>query len=295
MLRSMTGFGAAAGQSATLRMRAEVRSLNHRHLQVRTRLPAELADLETEIDLAVRRRVERGMVQVALAIEPSPDTAGGTGTLLDTALARRYAEAAQGLGRELGLDGRLELRDLLALPGVALAGRAAEIDAGARATALELVERALEALVEMRVAEGRALGAALRKHLARLEALVAKIEGRMPAVVKHQQQGLRRSVADLLGRGAALPAADVAREIALLADRADVSEELVRLASHVAQTVRALEGDQASGRKLEFLVQECQREINTVGSKCADARVVMWVVEAKTEIERLREQVQNLE
>jgi uncharacterized protein (TIGR00255 family) len=147
----------------------------------------------------------------------------------------------------------------------------------------------------MREAEGRSLEEDLRKNGTAIERIVARIERRMPQVVREHQRTLRRRVTDLLENRQGLSQTDLAREIALLADRLDVSEEIARLKSHLTQLVEFLDRGGAIGRKLDFLVQEIFREVNTIGSKCSDAKVAHWVVDAKTHAERLREQAQNVE
>jgi uncharacterized protein (TIGR00255 family) len=290
MLRSMTGFGAAAGEGASATLRVEVRSLNHRHLTVKTRLPEAFAGLEPEIEARVRARCERGAISVALA---SATPSGADVVRIDRALAQRYRRELAALAAELELAPTLSLETLAALPGVVSAGAGgAEAQ---HAAALELVDAALERMLGMRATEGRALAADLRKHKQALARVAARIGKRMPRVVRAQRAALEKRVRALLGADAPVARADVAREVVLLADKLDVSEELTRLASHLAQLEELLTKGGRAGRALDFLVQEVFREVNTIGSKCSDATVAHWVIEAKTHVERLREQVQNVE
>lgn len=292
MLRSMTGFGAASGQVGSFHARVEARSVNHRHLQTKLRLPQELSALEPEVEALVRKTLERGTVTLSIAVERAVQ--GGTG-LLDAALARQYLAQVRELGAELGLAPDVSLSQLIALPGVVAPTSAGELPEKLRGELLALVKRALDALVEMRSVEGRALAEDLRGNLAALAVLVARIEKRMPKVVRQQQKNLRRRVEELLGPAAAPSPTDLARELALLADRSDVAEELARLKSHVAQFESEMRRSESVGRRLDFLVQELLREVNTVASKCNDADVAHWSVDMKARIERLREQVQNIE
>lgn len=292
MLRSMTGFGAATGQVGSLHARVEVRSVNHRHLQTKLRLPQELSALEPEVETQVRKTLERGTVTLSVSVERA---AHGGGALLDAALARQYLAQVRELGAELGLAGEVSLPQLIALPGVVAPASNGELPDKLRGELLALVKKALEALVEMRSVEGRALAEDLRGNLAALSVLVARIEKRMPKVVRQQQKNLRKRVEELLGPSAALSQTDLARELALLADRSDVAEELARLKSHVAQFESEMRRTESVGRRLDFLVQELLREVNTIASKCNDADVAHWSVDMKARIERLREQVQNIE
>jgi uncharacterized protein (TIGR00255 family) len=157
------------------------------------------------------------------------------------------------------------------------------------------VDQALARMLEMRTAEGMALAADLRRNAAELEKLAARIQKRMPSIVRGHRTALAKRVQALLGGKVPVTGADLAREVALQADKLDVAEELARLASHLQQLERFVERGGRIGRQLDFLVQEIFREVNTIGAKCSDATVAHWVVEAKTRVERLREQVQNVE
>ncbi len=195
----------------------------------------------------------------------------------------------------LGLEGSIGLSQILGLPGVLVPpsddGSAQRLGKSIK----DLVSQAAGALVEMRAEEGAALEEDLTKNAESLDAVVDKIVKRMPEVVDQHHAMLRKRVEELLGEGAALAPADLSRELAVIADKGDVSEEISRLRSHLTQLESILKKGGAVGRKLDFLVQELVREVNTIGSKCSDATVSHWVDDAKTCIERLREQVQNVE
>ena len=288
----MTGFGAAEAAAGGLSARAEVRSVNHRHLQVKLRLPPEASHLEPEVEALVRRKLSRGAVSVVVHLARE----GGVATArIDEEAARAYAERLEALARRLGLGDGPDLEDLLLLPGVVAGREDGEADPRVATLVTRAVRGALAELVRMREREGEALRRDLARHAAAVGRLVARIEKRMPAVVRGHQRALRRRVAELLGGNSGLEPRDLAREIALLADRLDVSEELARLEAHLDQLERLLEKGGTVGRKLDFLTQEFFREANTVGSKCSDARVAHAVVDLKTCVERLREQVQNVE
>lgn len=292
MLRSMTGFGAAASEGRTgTSVRVEVRSVNHRHLALKVRLPEPFAAHETEIEGRVRAKCERGAISVSVSAE----TLTGAGfARIDRELALRYRQELLDLATELGLEGTLSVRDLVALPGV-LATPASAAVPELQAKLMALVDEALENMLAMRASEGRNLASDLRKNAQALARLAVRIEKRMPRVVRAHRSALEKRVQSLLAGQTPVARADLAREIALLADKLDVSEELTRLASHLAQLESFLAKGGRIGRQLDFLVQEIFREVNTIGSKCSDASVALWVVEAKTHVERLREQVQNVE
>ncbi len=292
MLRSMTGFGSASSEAQGASLRVEVRSVNHRHLAVKTRLPETLAALEPEVEERVRAQCERGTVSVNLALDRSE---GASPAHVDRELARRYARELTALAGELGLPAALSLDTLVNLPGVLCESAAVEDGSQVRAAVLELVDQALAGMLAMRATEGAALAADLRKNAQALEKLAARIQKRLPSVVRGQRAALEKRVQALLGGKVPVTSADLAREIALQADKLDVSEELTRLASHLGQLETFVAKGGRIGRQLDFLVQEIFREVNTLGAKCSDATVAHWVVEAKTHVERLREQVQNVE
>jgi len=292
MLRSMTGFGAASSEAQGASLRVEVRSVNHRHLAVKTRLPEALGALEAEVEERVRAQCERGTVSVNVALERAE---GAAPAHVDRELARRYARELTHLAEELGISSALSLDTLVTLPGVLCDSAAVEDGSRTRAAALELVDQALAGMLAMRAAEGAALAADLRKNAQALAKLAARIQKRLPSVVRAHRAALERRVQALLGGKTPVTSADLAREIALQADRLDVSEELTRLSSHLDQLETFVAKGGRIGRQLDFLVQEIFREVNTLGAKCSDATVAHWVVEAKTHVERLREQVQNVE
>lgn len=295
MLRSMTGFGAGAVEHGGLVVRAEMRSVNHRFLQVKLRLPPELAEQESAFEQEIRRRVERGALTATVVVEAAD---GSAPLALDLALARRYCELLDQLADALGVPRDVPLERIAALPGVIAPQASRADDAELAPIARAALGRALDGLLAMREQEGAALAVELGRLLDQLEAHAASIAARMPEVVRSLHAALERRVALLLSGDTQRPVAehDLARELALLADRADVSEELARLAIHIAQARKLVAGTgDGVGRRLDFLVQELLREANTVASKCNDAPVAQTVVEMKATLERLREQVQNVE
>lgn len=305
---SMTGFGAGRVEAVLedqcqLTVTAEVKTVNHKHLQAKIRLPHEYSSLEPAIDKLVRQTLARGAVQMSVEVAR---IGGDAGVRLDAGVARRYLELQAGLAAELAaVPGSTELApitsmvDLIRLPGVIVQSTgqtAAALDAaGPEASAvIEAVAAALEHLTEMRRFEGAAMRRDLENSGQEIARVVAEIATRIPDVVAHHRARLVERVGELSGHPGTT-AADLAREIALLSDRLDVSEEITRLQSHLDQLKSLLEGGGAIGRKLDFLAQEFFREANTIGSKCSDAAVAHLVVDLKTHVERLREQVQNVE
>lgn len=298
MIQSMTGFGSAQaeieGSSGPVAVRVEARAVNHRFLQVKVRLPNDLAQLEGPVEERVKKKLGRGAVTLSVTL--SRATAFQE-VALNTDVAARWAELLTRTAGELGLAGALDLGLIVGLPGV-LGGEVDErqLAKGAKQV-LSVVDVALVALIEMRKAEGQALATEVERLTAEIDRTRAKIEKKMPAVVKRHNKSLRERIDTLLASGgdSRLEPADLAREAALIADRLDVTEELARLVSHRDQLAKMCAKGGAIGRKLDFLIQEFHREANTIGSKASDAAIAHLVVDLKASIERLREQVQNIE
>ncbi len=292
MVHSMTGFGSGRGRAGDDELSVEVRSVNHKFLDLKCRLPKELSALEPVVQRLVKDKLGRGAVDVS--VRRAGKSAAGVAPQVDLPLAQAYVEALRSLARPLNVPADLSLRDVALLPGV-LKLDEPPVDLTAVEPALEqALQAALAQLATMRLTEGAAL---LKDLEARLELVVAgcaAIRARLPEVLTAYRQRLGARVAELLGAGSLDPAR-VAQEVVLLAERTDVAEELTRLESHVSQFRALLRSGQAVGRKLDFLVQEMHREVNTTGSKSQDAEIALHVVALKTELERVREQVQNVE
>ncbi len=291
MIRSMTGFGAGGGASGGEEIAVEIRSVNHKFCEVKVRLPRELAALEPLVVRTVKDRLARGGIDVSLR---RAGVASAMAPRVDTALAEAYARAYAEVQARLGLHDPIQLRDIVAAEGVIrLDERDADLDAARAATDGALAE-ALDALGAMRQQEGEALAADLEGRLAIVESLVARVEVLAPMAVEHHRTRLAERVKELT-QGLPLDPGRLAQEVALLADRSDVAEEITRLRSHAAQARVLLGGQEPAGRKLDFLVQEMHREVNTIGSKSQHAELSGLVVSLKAEVERMREQVQNVE
>lgn len=292
-LRSMTGCGAGQATEGANSCRVEIRSVNNRFFKLSFRAPEGFAALESRVDAMIRERVRRGGVQVDVDLT---GPAAPAGRRLNRDQLQAYLDdlerfcADRDLPLPRSLDGLLGLPGLLVdvAPDPAAADRAWPLVARALAEALDRFDA-------MRAAEGAALGAELRGICGEISAIVATIAARVPRLVEeHRARLVERVKAVLAPHGVAVAPADVLREVALVADRADVAEEVARIGSHVAQAERLL-ASEAAGRPLDFLAQEFAREANTIGSKVADAEVAHAVVDLKTRIERFREQVQNIE
>lgn len=293
-MRSMTGYGRGVVDDAGARATVDVRAVNHRFLDLKLRGAALPAPLEEAIGARVRAAIERGAVSVSVHLVRG-DTAGGP--RIDGDAADRAYRALAGLASRLGLPSSAgpDLALVLAQPGVVTSGGDDDAD-GAPVTAavLRALDAALGQLGAMRAAEGAALAAELHARLDELTATRARIAVLAGGVPRELTRRLTERLARLSDEVAVDPAR-LAQEIVLHADRADVTEELVRLASHLDQARALVAGTGAVGRRLDFLVQELGRELNTIGSKSVTAEITTAVVGAKATLEKLREQVQNVE
>jgi len=290
-VKSMTGFGIGDAPTPAGRLVVEVRAVNHRFLDVRVRAPRELGDLVAYAEQLGRERLTRGRVEVAIRVEG----AGGGAIALDTDRARAAYLALCKLRDELSPQSDVPLSILAAVPDLFAPATERERET-MRAACKHAFDRAVHALEAMREDEGRVLAHDLRTRLASVRRQTDAIAARTPFVVDHYQRRLRTRLSRLLGTPEAhIDTGRLEQEIALLADKSDVTEELTRLTSHCAQFEALLEATDACGRRLDFLLQEMVREVNTIGSKAQDAEVAHLVVDVKSELERMREQVQNVE
>lgn len=294
-VRSMTGCGAGAAERGGVRVEVSLASVNRKGLDVQVSVPRGYPALEAAVARGVASRLARGRVTGEVRVDAR---GAGGGARVDWALAESVADAARQLGERLGLEGGAKVSDVLNFPGVLSdeGGAGAE---SAEAALGEALAAALDALVAFREREGAALAEDLLPRVAALEALRGELAERAPAVAAGYGERVKKRVAEALAEAGLPMGAEteerIVREAALFADRADVTEELVRLASHLAQMASALRGEGAVGRQLDFLAQEAGREINTIGSKSNDAEMARRVVAFKAELERVREQIQNIE
>ncbi|VAW40436.1 UPF0701 protein YloC [hydrothermal vent metagenome] len=291
--RSMTGFGRGEAVFEGRTWIAEVRTVNHRFLDLRIILPRPYAALEDRVRSAAAAHHDRGRVEISLQLQG--EEAGGLLLLaVNTDLARQYHRCLQQLNDEFGLDDKVRLADMLTLRDL-ISQQDLDLDPDREWHGISAaLDRAFEECRRMREQEGRLLKEDLAKRLADFAATVGAIEQQLPEILQQRQDELKRRITRLLD-GVDLDPMRLAQETAILADKCDVTEELVRLRSHISQFTGFLDSDEPVGRRLDFLLQEFLREVNTLASKINNAGVAYLNVEMKNEIEKLREQVQNLE
>jgi uncharacterized protein (TIGR00255 family) len=294
MIRSMTGFGRAESIGDTCAFTVETRSVNHRHLDIAVRLPPALASLEMEARRLIQSRLERGRIDVAVQLTPAAGQSAQA-VRVNTALARRYLAEARALASELGLTEEGTVAWLLERPGVTELEDALPLDAAAAWPLLaQALGDALDALVARRAAEGAALVSELRGLVAELAAHTSAMAGRAPLAAARRGERLRERLRSLLGE-LPLDEARIITEVAVWAQKTDVTEELVRLRVHLDDFALTLDKGGPVGRQLDFLIQELNREVNTVAAKADDLELSQAALAAKGVLEKMREQVQNLE
>lgn len=291
MIKSMTGFGKAEVLSGNGRITVEIRSVNHRYGEIYVKLPRALFPLENEVKKEVAGRLKRGKIEVYIQW----DGGLGTGVLpaVNLPLARAYMEAFRTLKSELGLAGEADLSLIASLRDIVATPESAPSES-LLTELLAAVRQAVEGLDAMRSREGAALHDDLKARRENLGRLMDAVRNRAPSVVAEYGERLRERIRLLLSEST-LDEARLSQEVAFMADRCDITEELVRMGSHLEQFDNALALTEPVGRKLDFLIQEMNREVNTIGSKASDAEITALVVELKTELEKVREQVQNIE
>ena len=295
MIRSMTGFGLAEKHLEGWSLRCEIRSVNHKGFKATLCVPDGLRFRENDLEKMLRESIARGHVYFSL--ECSLDSAGA-GDVVNERELERYLGLFARLARKGDLPLHIDLSGLLRLPGVVKAEPLdSEIVAGLWPHIVEVTENARDAMVRTRQAEGGNLGAQLLQLCADIRSRAGSIKENSAELLKHYQERLRSRLEGLLdGTGVRLRDEDMYREVAFFAERSDVSEELARVASHLDQLEEAVQGSTAAaGRKLEFLAQEMFREANTMASKIPDGEQLKQVLEIKMDVERLREQLQNVE
>ena len=288
----MTGFGHATVEHEGVRAEATVRSLNHRFLEVSFRGTRNLASVEQEVRAAVQKRLQRGRVEVSVSWERrgggEQDVRIANGIV--AGLAARSAE----IRNQYGIAGELTIGDVLRFPGAVEAGAEGQVDDATREAALALITAALDQAATMRRDEGRRIEAVLRTLIANIETAAAQI-ATLDGTGREERRALLRTRVQEVLDASQLQDGRAYAEVAKLVEKADISEELARLSAHAAAAREALGGSEACGKRLDFLAQELGREANTVASKAASLLVVHAAVALKTEIERFREQVQNVE
>jgi uncharacterized protein (TIGR00255 family) len=293
MLISMTGFGRAECQEGDYTYQAEIRSVNNRFIEINTRLPKAYVDLEQPLKKLIKSHCSRGSINLSISLANSNEGSGEWDVKPNLSLATQYIDALNQIRDSLGLQGEVDLKSVVGLRDIIKIEPVA-LDPAKKDLILNITTEALVSLQKMREEEGNNMQKDLTQRINAIESHAAEIESRHPEVIKEYQEKLNERI-KTLNEGVGLDETRLAQEAALLADRSDVTEEMTRLKSHLDQFRNFFNTKEPIGRKLEFITQEINREVNTTGSKSSDTEVSNRVIEMKSELEKIREQIQNIE
>ncbi len=292
MIKSMTGYGGAKGSVEGLEISVELKSVNNRYLDTSVRLPRSFLFAEDGVKAAVQRHISRGKVDVFVSVDSSG--AGDMTVKINEALLKGYMEAIKSIADNYGLANDMTAMSLCRFPDV-LSVEKKDVDAEAiTAGIVAVAEEALKDFDAMRLREGEKLREDVLSKLGAIDSLVSIVEQESPKTLEDYRVRLESKMAEVLG-SAGIDENRILAEAAIFADRIAVDEETVRLRSHMSQLKTMICGDSPTGRKIDFLIQEFNREANTIGSKCQNSNIAHVVVDLKSEIEKIREQIQNIE
>lgn len=294
MIKSMTGFGRAEYSDGKRNITVEIKSVNHRYCDISIKMPRRYSFVEDKIKSAIKEKIKRGKIDVSVMVENI--TENDVTVKLNSMVAKQYFDNLKTLKEEFGLDGEITLEYLASLPDVIKPVPDVDDEEEMTAAILNPVRAAAENLEAMRAVEGEKLAEDLIGRGETIKELVAKIEERADEVPKAYTEKLKNRIQELIGSSVTVPEDRILVEAAIFADKCSIAEELTRLYSHMEQMKSIIENSrQPEGKKLDFLVQEMNREANTIGSKANDIEITNLMLKVKAEVEKIREQVQNVE
>ena len=292
MIKSMTGYGSGKAEMGNKTFTVEVKSVNSRYSDFSIKMPRIYTFLEDPMRKAAATRINRGKVDIYLNVETSGED--DSVVKVNTALAKEYLQGLRSISEELKISSNATAETFLRVPDVFTVDKAPEDDEVIAKTVLCALSEALDNFDKMRIAEGEKLVCDLKEHLQVIAFATGEVERRSPQIVVEYRARMEERIREILG-SATYDESRLLTEVAIFSDKVNVNEETVRLRSHVDQFTKMLEEGGSVGRKIDFLIQEMNREINTIGSKSNDLDVARIVIEVKAEIEKLREQIQNVE
>ncbi len=289
----MTGFGRAECQDGDYSYKAEIRSVNNRFIEINTRLPKAFLDLELPLKKLVKSHCARGSINVTITLANANGNPGDWEIKPNLPLASQYVEALKEIQTSLGLEGKVNIDSIIGLRDI-IKVEPVTIDPAKESLLLNIAESALASLQKMREEEGKYLQNDLSERIDTIEKHAEQIKTRQPEIIQEYKARLKEKI-KLLNDGIEIDESRLAQETAILADRCDITEEITRFVSHLKQFRKLFESTEPMGRKLEFITQEINREVNTMGSKSSDIQVANLVIEIKSALEKIREQLQNIE
>ncbi|OPY86700.1 MAG: hypothetical protein A4E71_01393 [Smithella sp. PtaU1.Bin162] len=292
MIKSMTGFGRVETAGQGRKIVVEAKSVNHRFLEISLRMPPSLFSMELELKKKISEKIKRGRIEIFIRMEA--DNTGTPEMLLNMEAARNYFAVLRRLKDEFGFTDEISLKTLVGFRDIFSQPAEVEVSPEIIKQIEKALEEALNMLVHMRQEEGIAIYKDMEQRLDVIRTILEKVKVRAPQVVLEYQKRLAERIKELTA-GCMIDDARLAQETAIMAEKSDITEEIVRMHSHISQFVELLQSKEAEGKKIDFLLQEMNREINTTGSKNSDAEIARLVIEAKSELSKLREQAQNIE
>ncbi|WP_352168709.1 YicC/YloC family endoribonuclease [Proteiniborus sp. MB09-C3] len=294
LIKSMTGFGRGEMNDGLRNFTVEIKSVNHRYNDTLVKMPKHIGYLEENVKKKIRNVISRGRVEAYISLEYVGE--GDVEVNVDLPLARSYKKAIDLLCEEIGLKNEVSVELFAKFPDILKTSKREEDEDEIWLCLSRAVDIALKSLIAMRIEEGKELSKNIKSKLLNIREIVKQIENRAPLIVIEYKEKLCNRIKELLDEKYEIDESKLANEVAFYADKSSIDEEIVRLYSHINQFIDILESDEDSvGRKLDFLVQEMNREVNTIGSKVGDIIITNYVVELKSEMEKVREQIQNIE
>ena len=291
MIKSMTGFGKYSGSFENREYQIEIKSVNHRYLDISIKLPRQLSYLEEIIKKVVNSKLKRGKVDIVFTFENFSEE--GRNVRINKDLAKLYIKELRELANEEGISSNIEVTDIAKFPDI-LNIKTDQDDDTIKKEAIDVLEKALDQLIEMRSIEGSKIAEDLLKRIEVIEDKVIKISEKSTGLIQEYVVKLEGRIKEILQTDE-IDKSRIAQEVVIYADKCSIEEEVTRLKSHVLQFKNLLQVDDAVGKKLDFLVQEMNRETNTIGSKSSCLEITNSVIDIKTELENIREQIQNIE
>lgn len=293
MIKSMTGFGRGESTDGIHNFNLEIKTVNHRYNDIIIKMPKHISYLEEKIKKIIKDRINRGRVEVYINLEYIDES--GIEVKVDIPLAKAYKSGMERIMKELDIEDSIKLSHILSVSEIIKTERK-ELDEDITWNCLSTaIEMALDNVINMRINEGINLKNDMETQLIKIEGMIKEIEERSPLVVLEYKEKLKDRIVEILDGDCNIDEERINYEVAFFADKSDINEEIVRLKSHIKQFSRSLEEEKPIGRKLDFLTQEMNREVNTIGSKANDLIICNNVVDIKSELEKIREQVQNVE
>jgi len=293
MIKSMTGFGRGENSDGFHNFTVEIKTLNHRYNDIIVKMPKHISYFEESVKKIIKEKINRGRVEVFISLEYVNQSI--IDIKVDMPLAKSYKQAIESIAGGLNINEQVSLDQIVRIPDVIKAEKKEEDEEQIWICLKGALEEAIDKMMVMRSEEGKELAKDITMKSANITEMVKEIEKRAPLVVLEYKEKLKARVEELLEEEYKIDDSKLANEVAFFADKSNINEEIVRLYSHINQIISSLQMEEPVGRKLDFLVQEMNREINTIGSKASDLEITKLVVDVKSEIEKIREQIQNVE